>query len=610
MCGIIGISSGRPCISSIFSGLRKLEYRGYDSSGIAVCSDGGISVIKQKGKLEKLEPFLQSLPQEASTGMGHTRWATHGIPSTENAHPHSDEVISIIHNGILENYKELKIRLLEQGVHFLSETDSEVIVHLLRAELEIVPDVRKAILNIIGGIEGAFALGIMTRHEPDTIYVVKNASPVVIGLGERENFFASDVLALLSHTNRFIFPNDREIVRISPDGVEIQDFFGRKVRHDPVILDQAEAKADKAGYRHYMLKEIHEQPPVIAGTIERLADLEGGGIRSDLIGLNRLDLSGICKVHMVACGTAFYAGMAGRYQMELAARLPVDCELASEFRYRQPYLDSSTLVISITQSGETADTLACVRHAKEAGCMTFSLCNVPYSSIPRASDVTLYMEAGPEIGVASTKAFTSMVLNLYILSLELAKIRGCLNQKLLKKSLAALRQLPGQASSLMNLESRISDLAGHFFEAGNCLFLGRGHFYPIALEGALKLKEISYIHAEGYAAGELKHGPIALIDKNMPVLAIINTCENFDKTLSNIQEICARDGQVIAIGQNPGGCLDELCREIVPCPANPEPCLQGILNTIPLQFFAYFVAVHRGTDIDQPRNLAKSVTVE
>ena len=610
MCGIIGYSGKKPCIDYIYSGLRKLEYRGYDSSGIAVVSGDRISVIKKKGKLNQLEPFLESLPKSASSGMGHTRWATHGAPSTENAHPHSEEGVSIIHNGILENYKELKIQLLEKGARFLSETDSEVIVHLLKEELEIAGDVRKALLNIINQLEGAYALGVMTQKEPESIYVVKNASPVVIGLGKDENFFASDVLALRAHTNRFIFLEDGEIARISPDKVEIWDFFGKTLEKDIVTLDQEEAKADKGGYRHYMLKEIHEQPSVIANTIERLTNLEHGTLNSDTLGLNQLDWNRIKKIHIVACGTAYYAGLIGKYQTEPLAKMSVDCELASEFRYRKPWLDDSTLVISVTQSGETADTLACVKHAKKAGCQTFSICNVAYSSIPRESDATLYMEAGPEIGVASTKAFTSMVLNFYFLSLEIAKIRGTMNADDIRNSLSTLQKLPNQCDALLSMESRISDIARDFFESTNCLFLGRGHFYPVALEGALKLKEISYIHAEGYAAGELKHGPIALIDRNMPVIALINSCQEFDKTLSNLEEVHAREGQIISIGQDPDEKLKDLSRHFIPCPANPEPALQALLNTIPLQLFSYFVAVQRGTDVDQPRNLAKSVTVE
>ncbi|MCB9228365.1 MAG: glutamine--fructose-6-phosphate transaminase (isomerizing) [Deltaproteobacteria bacterium] len=610
MCGVIGFSGVTPCVTSIFNGLKRLEYRGYDSSGIAVMADQRISVVKSKGKLNQLEPLLASLPADACVGMGHTRWATHGAPSTENAHPHSDEGISIIHNGILENYKELKIKLLEEGVSFLSETDSEVVVHLLRAELRLVHDVRKALLNVIGKLEGAYALGVMTQHEPGVIYVVKNASPIVLGIGHNENFFASDVLALLPHTNRFIFPEDGELARIVPDGVEVWDFFGKKLDKEIVSLNQEEARADKGGYRHYMLKEIHEQPAVLANTIERLVDLEAGEVRGELTGLCKLDLAAVRKIHIVACGTAFYAGLMGRYQIESFARLPVDCELASEFRYRNPCLDRSTLVIAVTQSGETADTLACIKHAKKAGCQTFALCNVLYSSVPRESDVTLYMEAGPEIGVASTKAFTSMVLNFFLMSLELARLRGVRSPEGMERALEALRILPNQVSSLMSLEARISELAGELFESGHCLFLGRGHFYPVALEGALKLKEISYIHAEGYAAGELKHGPIALIDKNMPVIAIINTCQDFEKTLSNLEEIHAREGQLIVVGQDKDRRLEDLCRYMIPCPVSPEPALQALLNVIPLQMFAYFMALHRGTDVDQPRNLAKSVTVE
>ena len=610
MCGIIGYNGNKPCVDIIYSGLQKLEYRGYDSSGVAVLANDKINLVKQKGKLSQLLPFLGSLPQDAKLGMGHTRWATHGVPSTENAHPHGEERVSIVHNGILENYNELKIKLLEKGQRFLSDTDSEVIVHLLHDELEVVADVRKAILNIVGELQGAYALGIMVHDHPDEIYVVKHASPLVIGIGEGENFFASDALALLAHTKKFIFLNDGEIARISKNGVEIWDFYGTKQDPKIITVDSSEASLEKGGYRHYMLKEIYEQPAVIANTIQRMVHKDQKTFDEKLQCSKEIDLTNIRKVHIVACGTAYYAGMMGKYILEPKLEVPIEVELASEFRYRESFINENTLVIAVTQSGETADTLASIKHAKSKGCKTLAICNVPYSSIPRECDATIYMEAGPEIGVASTKAFTSMVLNFYLLGLAWGRRLGTYSETQLQNSLENLVKLPNLVEQALSHEGLISDIAGSYFEDHHCLFLGRGFQYPIALEGALKLKEISYIHAEGYAGGELKHGAIALIDRSMPVLAIAPPLSDYDKVISNLEEIYAREGRILGLGLPNDQKLNALCSHIIPCPFIDDPALQAILCSVPLQIFAYSMAVHRGTDVDQPRNLAKSVTVE
>lgn len=610
MCGIIGYNGKQSCVDIIYSGLQKLEYRGYDSSGVAVLANDKINLVKQKGKLSQLVPFLGSLPQEANLGMGHTRWATHGVPSTENAHPHGEERVSIVHNGILENYNELKIKLLEKGQRFSSETDSEVIVHLLHDELELVTDVRKAILNIVGKLQGAYALGIMVHDRPDEIFVVKHASPLVIGIGDGENFFASDALALLAHTKKFIFLNDGEIARITKDGVEIWDFFGAKKELEIVTVDSSETSLEKGGYRHYMLKEIYEQPTVIANTIQRMVHKDQSTFDEKLLCSDKINLTKISKIHVVACGTAYYAGMMGKYILEPKLKIPVEVELASEFRYREPFIDENTLIIAVTQSGETADTLASVKHAKNKGCSTLAICNVPYSSIPRECDATIYMEAGPEIGVASTKAFTSMVLNFYLLGLAWGQRLSTCSRDQLQNSLESLVKLPSLVEQALSQEALISNIAGSYFEDHHCLFLGRGYQYPIALEGALKLKEISYIHAEGYAGGELKHGPIALIDRAMPVLAIAPPLADYEKVISNLEEVHAREGRILGLGAIEDQKLKALCAHMIPCPVIDDPALQAILCSVPLQLFAYSMAIHRGTDVDQPRNLAKSVTVE
>lgn len=610
MCGIMGYVGQKSCVDLIFSGLQKLEYRGYDSSGIAVIDTDAISMIKSVGKLAKLKPLLPSLPSEASIGMGHTRWATHGVPSTENAHPHTEQGISIVHNGILENYKELKIQLLQQGVKFSSQTDSEVIVHLLNAELEIAGDLKKAILNVIPRLEGAFALGVLSIAEPKSFYLVKQGSPLVIGLAKDEHFFASDPLALREHCQEFIFLEDGEVAKVTQDDYQIWSFLGAPVSKEPHRLDWSLNSAEKGGHRHYMHKEIHDQPKVFSNTIERMVNSETLNLRAEAFDLSELDFAKVSRIHLIGCGTSFYAGLLGKYTLEPLLKTPCEVELASEFRYRSPYLDEATLVIAITQSGETADTLASIKHAKSMGCQILSICNVEYSSIPRESHATLYMEAGPEIGVASTKAFTSMVLNLHLLGLYLAQTYKRQPLETLHAHMEALVKLPHLAGQIISKEHLISDIARHYFEDLHCLFIGRNTSFPVAMEGALKLKEVSYIHAEGYAGGELKHGPIALIDKHMPIVAIAPMDHQYEKMLSNIEEVCARQGRVLGVGSEEDDRLASLCERVIPCPDIGEPIMQAILSTIPLQIFSYYVAVHRGTDVDQPRNLAKSVTVE
>lgn len=611
MCGIMGYNGAKACTSFIYEGLQKLEYRGYDSSGIAVLNEGHISVIKAKGKLAELKPQLNQLPENGKIGIGHTRWATHGAPSDKNAHPHTGDDVAIIHNGILENYKELKIEMLEKGYHFLSDTDSEVIVHLLQDQLAQSISIEKAILNLTKRIEGAYALAIVAKDEPDTIFLVKQGSPIVIGLGKEENYFASDILPLLKYTKDFVFLEDGDIAKINKNSVTYCDFEGTQIKRDAVVIDAEDSNSEKSGFRHFMLKEIHEQPHVISKTLQRILHLDSNTINFSQLHLDQLDLDRVQKIHITACGTAFYSGLIGKYILEPMLKIPVDVELASEFRYREPFLNENTLVIAMTQSGETIDTLFSVKHAKKMGCQVYSICNVPFSSISRESDATLLMNCGPEVGVASTKAFTSMVLNLYLFAMAMAvKLNKATYQKI-DPIIESLKLLPNLMDQAINSEGKISELTHDYFEESHCLFIGRGINYPLALEGALKLKEISYIHAEGYAAGELKHGPIALIDKNMTVVAIApKGSAQYDKLISNMEEINAREGKLIGIGDPTDDELIRLCKTIIPCPTVKDPVLQGLVASVPLQIFSYYMAVHRGTDVDQPRNLAKSVTVE
>jgi glucosamine--fructose-6-phosphate aminotransferase (isomerizing) len=610
MCGVVGFVGARSCVQVIFEGLQRLEYRGYDSAGIATLADGKVYTVKSDGKLARLEPHLSKLPATSVIGMGHTRWATHGSPTTENAHPHVSGGLAIIHNGIIENYRVLKEQLIKEGYKFQSETDSEVVLHLLAKELKSTSVMREAILRVITQLEGAYALGVLWSGDPESLYLVKQGSPVVIGIGEGENYFASDALALLPLTKTVIFLNDGEMSRLTKSGVEMWGFNGKPITRAPSVLNWTAASAEKQGYRHYMLKEIHEQPAVMANIIGRLVNTKDGEIDGKELGLDGIDLTRVKSIVYVACGTAYYSALISKYSVEQHVGVPVSVELASEFRYRDPYLDTSTLVIAVTQSGETADTLACIKHASKMGCQTFAVCNVRFSSIPRASQSTLYMEAGPEVGVASTKAFTSMVLCHYLFGLAVGKKLGKLPPATYKAAIESVKQLPSAVDRAVNAAGIIEEVATRFYEAPNFIFIGRGPSYMVALEGALKLKEISYIHAEGYAGGELKHGPIALIDRHMPVVAVAPQDHHYEKMISNVEEVRAREGQIIGVGDLQDDRLKGLCADFIPCPSINDSALQAVLSVIPLQLLSYYVAVKRGTDVDQPRNLAKSVTVE
>jgi glucosamine--fructose-6-phosphate aminotransferase (isomerizing) len=610
MCGIIGYIGKKPATEVIFRGLEKLEYRGYDSAGIAVVAAGELAYVKCEGKLANLAPKLSTLPTGATMGMGHTRWATHGAPTTENSHPHVADGLAIIHNGIIENYAELKRELQSRGVQFKSETDTEVVLHLLLSEVATGASPMAALIKVLARLEGAYSLGVISENDPTTMLIAKHGSPLVVGIGSNENFFASDALALIDHTKSVVFLNDGEMAAITKDGVNFFDLKGKPITREPVTLQWTAATSDKGGYRHYMLKEIHEQPTILANTIKRLVDFTGKKFRDDLLGLDQVDIKKVDRIHMVACGTAYYSALVAKYAIEPLLKVPVEVELASEFRYRQPVLAKTCLVIPVTQSGETADTLASVKYAKEMGCQVLAVCNVMYASIPREATATLYMEAGPEIGVASTKAFTSMILNMRILSLAMASKKFSLPFEHFAQQINALRAFPPTLDVALNCREKVQALAETYYEDEHCIFIGRGASYPISLEGALKLKEISYIHAEGYAGGELKHGPIALIDKHMPVVSIAPGDKYHDKMLSNVEEVRARGGRILGIGGSKDERFRQLCVDYVECPQIDDEILQSILSVIPLQFFSYYVAVRRGTDVDQPRNLAKSVTVE
>ncbi len=610
MCGIVGYIGKNHCVDILFKGLQKLEYRGYDSAGISVLSKNELGHVKKEGKLVNLEPLLGDLPSNATRGIGHTRWATHGAPTTANAHPHVDGKVALVHNGIIENYVELKTSLLAEGAEFKSDTDTEVVLRLLVKQLALTPDVAMAMKEVIAQLEGAFSLGVMVSDHPDSLFLVKQGSPLVIGVGEGENFFASDAMAIISHTNKAIFLNDGEVAKVTEDEIYLSDFEGKELDFKYTILDMSSAATEKQGFRHFMLKEIHEQPRVMSSMISRLTDLENEEFNFEELGLEGLDIGRISNVCMVACGTAFYSCLLGKYYLEPAAKIPVNVELASEFRYRQPWMDESTLFISLSQSGETADTLACVKHAKSMGCQTLSICNVKMSSIPRESDVTLYMEAGPEIGVASTKAFTSMLLAHYLFANALADKKGLLAGQERASIFEGLKSLPPLMDQAIDTGLAIEKLAGKYYEYPNFIFMGRGNNFGLALEGALKLKEISYIHAEGYAGGELKHGPIALIDQHMPTVAIAPQDFYYEKMLSNIEEVKARNGKVISLGRAGDKKLIRLSDDYIASPFHADGGLQAILSVVPLQLLSYYIAVKLGTDVDQPRNLAKSVTVE
>lgn len=611
MCGIIGYVGTRQATPILIGGLRKLEYRGYDSAGVAVidpASGSGVArVVRCRGKLSGLEERLAREPAPGSIGIGHTRWATHGRPSDENSHPHKAGPISVIHNGIIENHLALRAELAAAGAKFSSETDTEIFAHLVdQALVAGAPDLTSAVRRSLAKVRGSFAFVVMSDKDPGTLVAAKNSSPLVVGLGEGENYVASDVTAILSETRRVIFVDEGELVTVTHAGVSITDFEGRPVHREPKVITWSAVQAEKGGFKHYMLKEIHEQPRSVADTLVGRVDLERDDVVLD--GVN-LDAAAIKRIVFIACGTSYHASLVGEFLVESLARIPVEVDLASEFRYRDPILGPGDLVVAVSQSGETLDTMEAIREAKKKGAQVLAISNVLESSIPRLADHAFYTHAGPEIGVASTKAFTTQLIGIALLAIYLGRRTGTLKPERARELLGELVQLPTKMRDVVESSAQLQAIARRYGTSNGFLFLGRGSQYPIALEGALKLKEISYIHAEGYAAGEMKHGPIALIDENLPVVVLAPRGPSYEKTISNLAEVRARQGKVIAIatrGDNEiGGHADDVV--LVPDTALE---LQPILTVLPLQMLSYYVADFKGTDIDQPRNLAKSVTVE
>ena len=615
MCGIVGYVGPKPVLPVLMEGLHRLEYRGYDSAGIALVRDGELQIRRSAGKLANLEDVLSRDPIQGEFGIGHTRWATHGRPTEENAHPHRDckNRVVVVHNGIIENYLELKRELKEAGHQFVTETDTEVVAHLVEKETRgdgLPAAVRRALTRI----RGLFALVLISADDPDTIVAVRNGPPVVVGLGDDEFFVASDIPAILGHTRRVVFLDDHEIAVVRRDGVTFTDFEGRPITKVPQEITWDPVMAEKAGYPHFMLKEIHEQPWAVRETVLGRTSVESGRVFLEEMRLDPGTFAAIDRIVILACGTSWHAGLVGKFLIEELARISVEVDYSSEFRYREPIVNDRTLAIVITQSGETADTLGALREAKSRGARSIAICNVVGSMATREADGTVYTHAGPEIGVASTKAFTSQLVALHLLAIAIGQARGTLSTDAARPLIHELDQLPLRIEEALKLNDRIKKLAGALHHHRDFLYLGRGINYPIALEGALKLKEISYIHAEGYPAGEMKHGPIALIDDDLPVVAIAAEDVVFDKAISNIQEAKSRGGQVIVVTNAGKRCaFDEILhkdRDVILEVPDAHPLMLPVLLAIPLQLLAYHVAVRRGCDVDQPRNLAKSVTVE
>jgi glucosamine--fructose-6-phosphate aminotransferase (isomerizing) len=609
MCGIIGYLGSKPALPVLLDGLKKLEYRGYDSAGVAVLHENTLQVRRVKGKIRDLDESLKASPLEGRCGLGHTRWATHGRPSEENAHPHRDcsGSLVVVHNGIIENYLPLKEELSGQGHAFQTETDTEVIAHLVEKYYQ--GSLESAVRRAVQDLEGAYAVAVISAREPDRIVAAKTGPPAVVGLGDGETFISSDINPILSHTPRVVFMEDEEMAVLEPGGVRFMDFQGNPLNKTVDHLSWNPLMIEKKGFKHFMLKEIFEQPQVIRDTLEGRISLGSGKTYLDETGLSPNLMKGLEKVLVIACGTSYHAGMVGKYFIESLAQVPVAVEYASEYRYHDHLLDSKTLVIVISQSGETADTLAALRAIKKAGRPSLAITNVMNSSIAREAGSALFTHAGPEIGVAATKTFTAQLAALALLALGLAQAKGRSDEGASFPLIQDLLRLPHRLEKILAERGGLEDLAQRFLGFSHFLYLGRWVSFPVALEGALKLKEISYLHAEGYAGGEMKHGPIALIDENMPTLAIVPKDRAYEKMLSNISEIKARSGYVLALAFEDDKEIISHADEVIRIPAC-SPLWSPFLTVLPLQLFAYHIAAKRGADVDQPRNLAKSVTVE
>lgn len=610
MCGIVGYIGNQKTQSVLIDGLKKLEYRGYDSAGIAVFTNDGLRVAKAKGRLANLESKLEEAPLVGTAGIGHTRWATHGKPSDVNSHPHTDESqkFSVVHNGIVENYLELKEELISQGHHFVSETDTEVISHLIAREYE--GDIVKAVQKAITYMRGAFALGVLTEYEPDKLVAVRQASPLIIGLGEGENFIGSDIPAILKYTRNVYILNDGEMALLTADAVELMTIEGNFISREMISVDWDAVTAEKGGYDHFMLKEIHEQPKAYRDTMLGRIDESGRRVVFKDLKLTIEQIKNIRNVQIIACGTAYHAGLIGRNVIEQLARIPVENDVASEYRYRDPIVTPETLVIVVSQSGETADTLAALREAQSKGAHVLAITNVVGSSIAREADDVLGTMAGPEIAVASTKAYTSQLIAFYLFGLYLAQVRGTIAEDAVAEILAAMEALPEQVESMLANTEAIKGYAEQISKHEHLFFIGRGQDFAVAQEGSLKLKEISYIHSEAYAAGELKHGTLALIEEGIPVIALATQEDVMEKTVSNIKEVKARGADVMVITYEEH--VVNLLKSVDQAFAIPKtlPILTAAVSVVPLQLLAYYASLALGHDVDKPRNLAKSVTVE
>lgn len=626
MCGIVGYVGNKRVVPVIIDGLRRLEYRGYDSAGIAVAGNGdGLQVRRAEGKLRNLEEAIRLKPLDGTYGIGHTRWATHGRPTEENAHPHRDCTgkIVVVHNGIIENYLQLKKQLADEGHKFTTETDTEIIAHMVERYMKQSANgsghglsLEEAVRKSVKQMTGVFAIAAISADEPNKIVAARNGPPAVIGLGKDEYFVASDVPAILYHTRDLFFLADGDLAVITPQGVKLTNFDGKPIERQVQHVTWDPIMAEKGGFKHFMLKEIFEQPRAVRDTTLGRVSLDSGKVFLDEMDITEAEFRAATKVNIAACGTSWHAGQAGKFMIERLARIPVEVDYASEWRYRDPIVEKNAITMLITQSGETADTIAALREARAKGSKTLGICNVVGSMVTREANGTVYTHAGPEIGVASTKAFTAQLTALFLFALHLAEVRGAVNTDEAKKLISELQRIPAKLETLLAREEDTEELAKEYQRAQDFLFLGRGIHYPIALEGALKLKEISYIHAEGYPAGEMKHGPNALIDEDLPVVIIATKDDNdpgsvlrYDKTLSNLKEVKARSGVVIAVATEGDEDIEEAADHVLYVPAAPE-LLSPILEIVPLQLLAYHIAVRRGCDVDQPRNLAKSVTVE
>jgi glucosamine--fructose-6-phosphate aminotransferase (isomerizing) len=609
MCGIVGYIGPRETAKVLIDGLRRLEYRGYDSAGIAIFHRGKVEIRRKEGKLSNLEELIGKETFDGKVGIGHTRWATHGRPSDENAHPHKAGKVAVVHNGIIENYLSLKEILKGKGHVFSSETDTEIVSHLIDEFVREGYSSLEAVRMALDKIKGSYALGILLEGEEQSLIAARKESPLVIGLGEEEYFIASDIPPVLPYTREFIFMEDGEVALLSPQGVKFFDAQGREVSKEPKQVSWNPLMAEKGGYKHFMLKEIFEQPRAVIDTIRgRISEEKGDAVLED-VHFDTTFLKKMRRIQLIACGTSYHAGLVGKFLIEEFCRIPVEADIGSEFRYRNPIIEKDHLLVAISQSGETADTLAALREAKRKGAMTLAICNVVESSLAREADHVIYTHAGPEIGVASTKTFVTQLVILFLLGLRMGRELGRLTSEEGKTLIEGLVRVPHLMEEMLKTSHEVAKIARKYLHARDFLYLGRGINYPIALEGALKLKEISYVHAEGYPAGEMKHGPIALIDRDMPVVVLATKNEVYEKVISNIEEVRAREGKIIALASPSDREIVKKVDDVIFIPET-LPSLTPILLTLPLQLLAYYMADFKGTDVDQPRNLAKSVTVE